>query len=194
MTDWETILKTNRAIPETCDLWGIWPEWSGEMNYSKPKNTISKTMTMTMITVMRRHHLSQQKVATEGGAFFICLLFVFVLTITVEMAHLCFTTSAGRGGSMGRMQPEGWLLCRLWINVQTEFQTDACPAPPVTAVRGSGILWSFSFSPLSLSLGMRKSSRSRGRLEMQVFRSSLDSRSVGCSSTVRKEPGLQRVV
>ena len=64
-------------------------------------------MTMTMITVMRRHHLSQQKVATKGGAFFICLLFVFVLTITVEMAHLCFTTSAGREGSMGRMQPEG---------------------------------------------------------------------------------------
>ena len=32
-----------------------------------------------------------------------------------------------------------------------------------------------------------------GRLEVHVFSSSLDSRSVGCSSTVRKELGLVKL-
>ena len=69
-------------------------------------------------------------------------------------------------------------------------------APPVTAVRGSGILRSSSpspFPPLSSSLGIRKSTLSLGRPEVQVFNSFLDSRSVGCSSTVRKELGLEKV-
>ena len=99
------------------------------------------------------------------------------------------------------MSPECWIyLEKLYVRAEKEFQTVVwlLAAPPLTAVRGSGILLSSSSaspaSPFpSSSLGIRKSSLSVGRPEAHLATSFLDSRSVGCSSTVRKERGLEKV-
>lgn len=91
------------------------------------------------------------------------------------------------------------LFSNFFVKGEKEFQTlvGQLVPPPATAARGSGILRSSSLSStapsLSLSLGMRKISLSLGRLELHLFTSFLDSRSVGCSSTVRKERGLEKV-
>ena len=125
---------------------------------------------------------------------------LFVLIITVEMAHWFHNIGRARRANGRNVTCECWIyLVRFYVRAEKECQTVVwlLAAPPLTAVRGSGILLSSSSAspaPLpSSSLGIRKSSLSVGRPEAHLATSFLDSRSVGCSSTVRKERGLEKV-
>ena len=123
---------------------------------------------------------------------------LFVLIITVEMAHRFHNIGRARRANGRNVTCECWIyLAKLYVGAEKECQTVVWLLDP-PAVRGSRILLSSSSasptSPFpSSSLGIRKSSLSVGRPEAHLATSFLDSRSVGCSSTVRKERGLEKV-
>ena len=66
VTDWLThsltqgtlLIDIQRATQETCDLWDLWLEWWGDMNWPKKKTmtgTKTKTKTMTETNTFRKH-------------------------------------------------------------------------------------------------------------------------------------------
>ena len=139
----------------------------------------------------------KKKLVKKKANFSLVYCLFCVLIITVEMAHGFHNISRARRAKernpTWKRKVQQIKFLRHWFEFGAEKETETLVwlAPP--AVRGSGILWSSlstPFSSFSSSLGIRKSTLSVGRLEVHIFSSSLDSRSVGCSSTVRKELGL----